>query len=280
MTARCQQPVLCTEPVLAVRVHQSPRGSSLFCGWSTTNNEHNVAMNFPSPPSCQPQTIEEIRWQRNCATKVKQFQNMNLPKQAEKSGKMLTILQNKDQSAERLVTKKRVSFNLEANVTMFYNIDPRSTRMGLAKWTSQRKDLSRWGATPTDKGLPLPGRNCNIHFKTDPREKSKNNKKRVHFNLDANVTMCYNNDPRNTKMGLAKWSSKRKDLSRWGDDTTETKEVSCSVPSLPRRASGKDLLGKTLNNSIEGGSPCRGRFRSRDSSIVIRFEERLPVLRF
>jgi hypothetical protein len=226
-------------------------------------------MNLPSHYSCQPQTIEEIRWQRIDATTAKQLQNMNLLEQAEKSGKILTILPNKDQSAERLVTKKRVSFNLEANVTMFYNNDPRSTKMGLAKWSSKRKDLSRWEATPTDKALPMPGRSCNIHLTTDSRAKTKTNKKCVRFDLDANVTMIYNNDSRSPKMGLAKWSSKRKNLCRWGDDTTETKETSGSAPRLPCRASGKCLMDKTLIKSVEGGSACRGRFRSRDSCIVL-----------
>jgi hypothetical protein len=226
-------------------------------------------MNLSSPYSCQPQTVEETRWQRIDATTAKQLQNMNLLEQAEKSGKILTILPNKDQSAERLVTKKRVSFNLEANVTMFYNNDPRSTKMGLAKWSSKRKDLSRWEATPTDTGSPMPGRNFNIHLTTDSRAKTKTNKKCVRFDLDANVTVFYNNDSGSPKRGLAKWSSKRKNLCRWGDDTTETKETPGSLPRLPCRASGKCLLGKTLIKNIEGGSASKGRFMSRDSSLVL-----------
>jgi hypothetical protein len=210
-------------------------------------------MNLPSPYSCQSQPIEEIKWERMCATTAKQFQNMNLKEQVKKSGKMVTILQNKEQRNKRLVTKKRVRFNLDANVTMFYNNDPRSTKMGLAKWSSKRKDLSRWGAsTPTDNGLPMPGRNCNIHPKTYPGAKIKPSKKCVRFNLDANVTMFYNNDPRSTKMGLAKWSSQRNNLSRWGDDTTETTEIPGSIPRLPYRGSVKDSMDKTLTKSIEG----------------------------
>jgi hypothetical protein len=125
--------------------------------------------------------------------------------------------------------KKRVHCNMDANVTMFYNNDPRSTKMGLAKWSStKRKDLSR--CTPTDKGLPMPGRSCSIHFRTDPEAKKNTSK------LDANVTMFYNNDTRTIKMGLAKWSSQRNNLSRWGDDTAETTEPSESIPCLPRRS--------------------------------------------
>jgi hypothetical protein len=210
---------------------------------------------YASPYSCQPQTIAEIRWKRTYATTLKQCQNMSLQEQAaEMSENMFTIVpQNKDQSAKRLVTKKLVRFNLEANVTMFYNNDPRSSKMGLAKWSSKRKDLSRWGATPTDKGLPMSGRNCNIHFITDTGAKRKTSKKCVRFNLDVNVTMFCNNElPRSTKMGLAKWSSQRKNLNRWGDDTTETTEISGSIPRLPRRGSGNGSLDKARTNNAEG----------------------------
>jgi hypothetical protein len=235
-----------------VRIPICRQRHSLFCGWSIHSRllyEHNVAMSLHSPYSCQPPTIEEIRRQRLYATKVKHFQTMNLP---EKSGRMLTILQNKDQSAERLVvTKKRVSFNLEANVSMFYNNDPRSTKMGLAKWSSKRKDLCRWGDTPTDKGLPMPERNYNIHLKTDSRATTKTNKKCA-FDLEANVPICYNNDRRSTKMGLAKRWSKQKNLCRWGDNATETKETPASVPRCPRKGPGKGLLDKMLSNSAEG----------------------------
>jgi hypothetical protein len=178
------------------------------------------------------------------ATTAKHFQNMNLQEQAKMSGIMVNILQNKEQSAKRLVTKKRVCFNLNANVTMFYNNDPRSTKMGLAKWLSKRKDLSRWGAsTPTDNGLQMPGRNYSIHSKTDPGAKTKPSKRRVRFNMAANVTMFYNNDPRSTKMGL--------NLCRWGDDT-ETTKILGSIPHLPCRDSDKGSMDKTLTKSVEG----------------------------
>jgi hypothetical protein len=211
-------------------------------------------MNLPLPYSSQPQTIEEIRLKRTYyATTFKQFQNMNLLEQAKMSGKRFTILQTKDQNTERLVTKKRVPFNSESSVTVFSSKDPRRAKMGSAKeWSSKPKDLCRWGAsrTPTDKGLPMPGRNCNIDFKTDPGAKPKTSKKYVRFNLDANVTMCYNNDSRSTKMGLAKWSSQRRNLCRWGDDSTETTQTSGSVPRLPRRGSDKGVLDQMLTHSI------------------------------
>jgi hypothetical protein len=117
----------------------------------------------------------------------------------------------------------------------------------------------------------MPERNCNIHLTTDSRAKTNTNKKFVRFNLDANVTIFYNNDPRSTKMGLAKWSPKRKNLCRWGDGpSTETKETSGSIPRLPRRDSGKGLLGKTLTNSIEGSAQLPEKEAARRESLRVR----------